>query len=131
LPGLSLPVVSALACGCAGYLIGQAWLRIAGCLAAAALAGFAFTAWQAHGRLADQLAPGNVDRVVRAELRIAGLVQNDVDRRQFEAEILSARPEGTPGRIRVTWGAGGWRGPYGRPAPPERSEERRGGEECS
>lgn len=119
LPGLMVPLMSAVACACVGALVRYSWLRFAGCLAAAALAGFAFTAWQAHGRLADQLAPGNVDRVVRAELRIAGLVQGDADRRQFEAEVLSARPDGMPKRIRVNWGAGRWRGPYGRPEPPD------------
>ncbi len=84
----------------------------------AACGGFAWTVAQAHARLGDALAESNVDRVARVELRIVGLPRLDPDRRQFEAEILSAHPEGVPRRILVTWAAAGWRGPYAPPAEP-------------
>src|SRR5690606_10443911 len=84
----------------------------------AACGGFAWTVALAQHRLADVLAHINVDRVTRVDLRIVGLPRLDPDRRRFEAEVLSARPEGAPRRILVTWGAPGWRGPYASPAEP-------------
>lgn len=94
-------------------------VRMGLCVTCAAVLGFGLTVWQAQARLADELAPRNVDRVSRVELRVAGLVRHDPDRRQFEAEVLSARPEGVPQRILVSWAAGGWRGPYHLPVAPE------------
>lgn len=89
------------------------------CIVCVCFLGFGLTVWQAQVRLADDLAPGNVDRVSRVELRVAGLVRHDPDRRQFEAEVLSARPDGVPQHILVSWAAGGWRGPYHAPVAPE------------
>lgn len=89
------------------------------CIVCAVFLGFGLTVWQAQVRLADELTPGNVDRVSRVELRVTGLVRRDPDRRQFEAEVLSSRPDGVPRHIVVSWAAGGWRGPYHAPAEPE------------
>lgn len=94
-------------------------VRASLCITCAAFLGFGLTVWQAQARLADELAPGNVDRVSRVELRVTGLVRHDPDRRQFEAEVLSSRPGGVPKHIVVSWAAGGWRGPYHAPVEPE------------
>ncbi|MER1968659.1 DNA internalization-related competence protein ComEC/Rec2 [Castellaniella sp. GW247-6E4] len=98
--------------GLARYAAGGALIWLAAC------GGFAWTVAQAQARLGDVLVDGNVNRVTRVDLRVVGLPRLDPDRRQFEAEVLAARPEGVPRRILVTWGAPGWRGPYASPAEP-------------
>jgi competence protein ComEC len=80
-------------------------------------AGFCLTAFWAHHRVGHVLAEENVDRVTRVELRIESLPKLLPDRVSFEALVLRAHPPGVPERIRVTWPAGGWRGPYAAPVP--------------
>lgn len=78
---------------------------------------FVLTVWRVESRLADRLAPDNEDQVSRVVLRIAGLPRQSPDSRQFEAEVLSSRPEGVPSQIVVSWNAPGYAGVYGRPDP--------------
>ncbi|HUH39490.1 MAG TPA: DNA internalization-related competence protein ComEC/Rec2 [Castellaniella sp.] len=105
------PMVWALAPVC-GALALWARLQAVALIALAFGSGFAWTVMQAQWRVADTLAPININQVTRVELRIVGLPRLDPDRRQFEAEVLSAQPAGVPRRILVGWGAPGWRGPY-------------------
>lgn len=71
-------------------------------------------------RLADELVPGNENRVSRVVLRVADLVRLGPDSRRFEAEVIESIPAGVPSRILVSWNAPGYAGPYGRRgAPPE------------
>src|SRR5690606_13493369 len=60
------------------------------------------------------LAPGNENQVSRVVLRVAGLVRIEPDSRQFDADVISSRPDGVPSRIQVSWRAPGRGGPYGR-----------------
>lgn len=90
-----------------------AWLFMA------AVLGFAGTALWAQARLNQRLAPLNVDRVVRVTLRIESLPRLQPDQVSFEARVLQAHPAGVPNRIRVVWGAPGWRGPYAAPRSPD------------
>lgn len=76
---------------------------------------FSFTVWRVEWRLADRLTEENEDKVSRVVLRIAGLPKRSADSRQFEAEVLSSRPDGVPSRIMVSWNAPGYAGIYGRP----------------
>ncbi|MFT0532544.1 DNA internalization-related competence protein ComEC/Rec2 [Castellaniella hirudinis] len=86
--------------------------RLSGlCLLAAWLAAVTTSLW-AQQRLDQALAPGNVDRVSRVTLRVAGLPRLRPDRIRFEADVLDAHPAGVPARIVVTWPAAGWRSPY-------------------
>lgn len=63
-------------------------------------------------RLSDSLSLQDEDRVTRVVLRIASLVRVYPDSRQFEAEVISSRPPGIPGRIRVSWHGADYAGPY-------------------
>lgn len=76
--------------------------------------GLLITAARVELRLADELAPGNENQVSRVVLRVAGLVRIQPDSRQFEADVISSRPDGVPSRIQVSWSAPGRGGPYGR-----------------
>ncbi|MBV6271828.1 DNA internalization-related competence protein ComEC/Rec2 [Alcaligenaceae bacterium CGII-47] len=120
LPDLRWPVLGAVV-SCISLFIfwARPTARAGLCIAGAICLGFGLTVWQAQTRLADELAPGNVDRVSRLELRVLSLVRHDPDRRQFEAQVLSARPGGVPQNIMVSWSAGGWRGPYHAAVAPE------------
>lgn len=91
-----------------------AWASGARYAAWAAFMMFALTVWRVESRLADQLAPDNEDKVSRVVLRIAGLPRQSPDSRQFEAEVLSSRPQGVPSQIMVSWNAPGYAGVYGR-----------------
>ncbi|MBC2769585.1 DNA internalization-related competence protein ComEC/Rec2 [Pusillimonas sp. 7-48] len=75
---------------------------------------FGMTAARIEYRLGDRLAATNENKVSRVVLRVAGLPKLSPDSRQFEAEVLSSRPEGVPKHIMVTWNAPGYAGVYGR-----------------
>ncbi|NYT36542.1 DNA internalization-related competence protein ComEC/Rec2 [Allopusillimonas soli] len=77
--------------------------------------GLALTVMRIEYRLSDALEEDNENQVSRVTLRIASLPRLDAGRRQFEADVLHAHPDGVPRRILVTWGASDWRGPYGAP----------------
>src|SRR5690606_612032 len=76
--------------------------------------GFAQTSLRAQARLADALQPIHYNQVARVVLRVASLPRLDAERRSFEAEVISAVPEGVPARILVHWSAPNGAGPYGR-----------------
>ncbi len=76
--------------------------------------GLLITVARVEQRLADELAPGNENQVSRVVLRVAGLVRIQPDSRQFDADVISSRPDGVPSRIQVSWRAPGRSGPYGR-----------------
>lgn len=85
----------------------------------AGILAFGMTAARVEHRLGDRLAATNENKVSRVVLRIAGLPKLSPDSRQFEAEVLSSRPQGVPKHIMVTWNAPGYAGVYGRRnAPP-------------
>src|SRR5690606_20163512 len=79
----------------------------------AIVAGLLFTMARVDQRLEDILTSDNENKVSRVVLRVAGLPRLAPDSRQFEAEVISSMPEGVPSRIRVTWAAAAWAGPYG------------------
>lgn len=83
------------------YLLGAAFFMLV------------LTVVRVEHRLADRLTPDNENKVSRVVLRISGLPKLSPDSRQFEAEVLSSRPEGVPTRITVTWNAPGYSGVYG------------------
>ncbi|TAN27833.1 MAG: DNA internalization-related competence protein ComEC/Rec2 [Castellaniella sp.] len=124
----TLPTTPVLWVGTAGVLLvallawrgrrlGRGVLRWLASALAAGWVGFCLTAFWAHHRLEQVLVAQNVDRVTRVELRIENLPRLLPDRASFEALVLWAHPPGVPERIRVTWPAGGWRGPYAAPVP--------------
>ncbi|OWT65876.1 DNA internalization-related competence protein ComEC/Rec2 [Candidimonas nitroreducens] len=84
----------------------------------AAAAGLLLVLARIEHRLADELAPGNENRVSRVVLRVADLVRLGPDNRRFEAEVIESIPAGVPSRILVSWNAPGYAGPYGRRGAP-------------
>jgi competence protein ComEC len=122
-PALLVGTLTALLVGVAVWrLRGRrciGWARGALLAVLAGWGAFCATALQAHHRLDQMLAEHNVDRVTRVELRIESLPKLEPDRVSFEARVLRAHPAGVPERIRVTWAASGWRGPYAPPSPPD------------
>lgn len=93
----------------------QAWLVLAAMVCMAAYVG-----WRIDLRLADVLPTADENRVSRVVLRITTLPRMAPDSRQFEAQVLSARPAGLPSHVLVHWTAAGFRGPYARgDAPPQ------------
>lgn len=128
LPDSGALALASGALGLAGWVVWRAGARGAMCCLLAAWAGFVFTVLHTQALLGQALADGNVDKVSRVTLRVNSLPRLRPDRLDFEAEVLDARPGGVPGRIRVRWPAGGWRGPYApaRPADPPLPEVRPG-----
>jgi competence protein ComEC len=121
----TLPVLPSLAHGLAAatlaVLLSLLALGLPGCVRAgiwvtlwAALAGLLLTAARADHRLADALAVHNENKVSRVVLRVVSLPRLSPDGRQFQAQVISSRPEGVPARIQVSWPMTAWAGPYGR-----------------
>lgn len=79
----------------------------------AGVAGLTMTIARVEYRLADTLAPSNVNKVSRVVLRIAELPRLAADSRHFQADVISSKPDGVPTRIQVSWVAGRRTGPYG------------------
>lgn len=92
------------------YKSGKPWVWVI--LLWAAAAGFSSTVLRADTRLADALADSNVNLVSRVELRVVSLPRRFPGMQSFDAEVLRSVPDGVPGRIRVSWRSGKWRGPY-------------------
>lgn len=80
----------------------------------AAAIGLSLTVARIEHRLSDVLAEGNVNKVTWVVLRIASLPRMGPGSRQFEAQLISSKPEGVPKRILVSWSSAQGGGPYQR-----------------
>jgi len=79
----------------------------------AILLGLAWVSLNIEQRSAEFLNEADEDKVSRVVLRIETLPQLAAESRRFEALVLESLPHGVPRRIRVSWQAAGYSGPYG------------------
>ncbi|WP_196801366.1 DNA internalization-related competence protein ComEC/Rec2 [Bordetella sp. FB-8] len=108
LPGT--PGLAALACAVAALAALQRTsraqsIRLVCLLLAGLLAGSLDTCLQGRLRLADALADAYHDQIVRLQVRVLTMPQDDDGGRRFMAEVGKSRPPGIPRIIRVTWHA--------------------------
>lgn len=82
--------------------------------AVAFLSGWAWVSVNIDHRSAEFLRDSDEDKVSRVVLRIETLPQVSSESRRFDAYVLESLPDGVPRRIRVSWHAPGYSGPYGR-----------------